>query len=207
MAAENNFGHFTGVGREFWRAKAQGLQPKLVRGRSGTRLTFTPDPSDGFAMNNGGILAPQETKILPGRWYRFYATIDHNKHGPDAFTGGNWWLDYENFRKIEAWSEEHGLSLARAAQQLIVIPSEWSDCGYLGIATLSTALKAWVGKGKPATGQMSPASAARGSALSGGAYVPLVASPEHLEIKQYFVPGERPLLSRLFQFKERRRAF
>ena len=74
---------------------------------------------------------------------------------------GGWWIDYENLLKVQSFAEACDYSLARAAGMLLAIPREWGDCGYLGCATLLKPMKAFVGKGKPATGRISPDSARR----------------------------------------------
>ena len=147
---ENNFGCFNGIGRNWWLEKAMGFTPSAITTtRVGSHYTLKRDAADGFALQNGGIKRPQETKMRPGIYYRFYATLDHNKYGQDAFVGGNWWLDLDNLRVIEGWADDHGLTLAKAAAQLIVIPTEWHDCGYIGSARLNTTMKAWVAKPTP----------------------------------------------------------
>ena len=93
---------------------------------------------------------------------------------------GGWWVDFENALAIKEWAQRFDLSLAQAAQALLVIPPEWHDCGYVGRGRLKTAMKAWVGHGKPATGTLSPDNAARRTT---GAH--LHAAPAAQSLKQY----------------------
>ncbi|WP_298260422.1 hypothetical protein [uncultured Litoreibacter sp.] len=191
---DNNFHCFEGAGYGFWKAIAQGMRPTgMSNSPDGYQLDYAKDV-DGSIVHNGGMFAPQEVKLKPGNYFRFFGTASKNVYGAKSSMAGGWWLDYDNFVKVGAWAEEHDISLARAAQALLVIPKEWHDCGYVGRARLSTTMKAWVGKGKPATGSISPDSAKRDKATT-----PVTTAPTHLEMKQYFVPGERELLKGCFK--------
>jgi hypothetical protein len=189
----NNFHYLDGLGAAYWSSIARGQRPTAVRvGRMGATIDFASD-TDGFVIQNGGMYNPQPTKMLPGSYFRFFDTISHNRFGTAAFTGGGWWVAYECYLKIAEWAEAYDLSLAKAASRLLVIPAEWGDCGYVGKARLTTPMKAFVGKGKPATGSVSPDSAERASGK-----VPIQMAVTHLDIKQYLVPGTRALLGQVF---------
>ena len=191
---DNNDHCFTGVGREFWLREARGLnRGKITQGPDGTRIDYVTD-SDGSALQNGGMFQPQETRMGPGRYFRFFGTINHNRYGAESCMAGGWWIEANTYFQIKSWAMSHDMSLAKAAQQLIVIPGGWHDCGYVGAAHLNRKLKAYVGKGKPATNATSPHNPLRNRDTD-----PVVAAPSHLEIKQYFVPGDRDLLSRFFK--------
>lgn len=190
----DNFHCFEGAGHGFWKAIAQGMRPTgMTSSPDGYALDYAKDV-DGSIVHNGGMFAPQEVKMHPGNYFRFFGTTSKNVYGAGSSMAGGWWLDYDNFLKVADWAEQHDVSLARAAQALLVIPKEWHDCGYVGRARLKTTMKAWVGKGKPATGSISPDSAARDKATT-----PVTMAPAHLEMKQYFVPGERALLGTCFE--------
>lgn len=185
---------FRGLGRQFWRDKALGFRPSIVNGRDGYHIEYDteskvlgPDVpnADDFAYQNGGIARPDETAMRPGTYLRF---CDSRR----KYWVGNWWLDYDHFSLIRAWAIERDLSLAAAAHRCLVIPTEWGDCGRLVKAGLNRRLRAYVGKGKPATATVSPHNAQRTASQ------PVVLSPAELEIKQWFVPGEPALLSRFF---------
>lgn len=194
---------FRGLGRQFWRDRARGFRPSIVNGRDGYRIDHDSEAgvlgpavsnADGFAYQNGGIERPQETAMRPGSYLRFCDS--RRKHWI-----GNWWLDYDHFSLIRAWAVEHDLSLAAAAQRCLVIPAEWGDCGRLVRAGLNRRLRAYVGKGKPATATVSPFNAQRTSRQ------PVVMPPAGLEIKQWFVPGDPSLLSRVFTWRDSLDAF
>lgn len=191
----NNFHCFEGVGLPFWRAIAEGRSiAGLKTGPMGTSIVLAKEEQDGFAVRNGGIKHPQIDRLPTGIYYRFFGTISNNRFGATSAMAGGWWVDSENFYKIRDWAMERDISLAKAAQALLVIPDEWGDCGYLGRATLSVKLNAWSGRGNTATGSISPDSAMRHPGTQ-----PIMTSPAHLDMKQYFVPGGRDLLGRFFR--------
>ncbi|SIN76126.1 hypothetical protein [Vannielia litorea] len=168
----------------------------VKQGPDGARIEYVSD-TDGFAMQNGGMFNPTESKMPPGIYYRFFGTINRNRYGAEGCMAGGWWVDGENYAKVRSVAQEQGISLAKAAQALIVIPGGWHDCGYVGRALLKTELKAWVGKGKPATSAASPFNKLRNPDTD-----PVQIAPAHLEMKQWFVPGERALLSRFFEVQQ-----
>ncbi len=191
----NNFHCFEGVGRPYWLSIARGMKPSgISTGPMGASVDLVEE-SDGFAVQNGGMHTPQETKLQPGVYFRFFGTIAHNRYGPKSAMAGGWWVDFENALAIKDWAQRFDLSLAQAAQALLVIPPGWHDCGYVGRGRLQVAMKAWVGHGKPATGSLSPDNAART-----GAGVPVHAAPPAQSLKQYFIPGDRSLIAQVFTF-------
>lgn len=194
MASQtNNFHCFTGVGLMFWNSIARGIPVSHVRsGQHGTSLVH-PKDVDGFAVQNGGMNTPQIVKMNPGNYYRFFGTISNNQYGAGSSMAGGWWIEYETYVALTDYAGQRDTSLAKAAQQLLVIPNEWHDCGYVGKARLKVPMKAFVGTGKPATGSVSPASSGREAAG-----ISVQTSPGHLEIKQWFVPGSRELLGQAF---------
>jgi hypothetical protein len=108
---------------------------------------------------------------------------------------GGWWIDLENALTINDWAERFDIPLAQAARTLLVIPTEWHDCGYVCRAQLNRTMKAWVGHGKPASGSLSPDNAAR-KALAKQVQI----APPAASLKQYFVPGSRELIGSVFSF-------
>ena len=191
----NNFHCFEGMGRPYWQAIARGMRPTgISMGPMGASVDLIVE-GDGNVVQNGGMQSPQETKIQPGTYFRFFGTIAHNRYGALSAMAGGWWVDYENALAIKDWAVRFDLSLAQAAQALLVIPPEWHDCGYVGRGRLKTAMKAWVGHGKPATGTLSPDNAARR-----GAGASLHAAPPVQSLKQYFLPGDRSLIASVFDF-------
>ena len=190
---QNNDHCFQGLGRKIWLERARGLTVLGTRsGPDGTRLDYAMD-TDDRAMHNGGMVHPQETRMAPGIWYRFYGTVAHNRFGAAGCMAGGWWIDPEAYFTIRDTARARDISLAKLAQALLVIPDGWHDCGYVGRAMLTRRLRASVGHGKPATGRTSPHNPLRDRAAD-----PIVAAPAHLSLKQWFVPGERDLLGRFF---------
>ena len=188
--------------RAYWLAIAQGFRP-LGEPSAGGKLEFAhddPEYDDGCVAQNGGIFSPQETRMRAGVYIRFFDTTTMVKFGPAGGMSGGWWVNYETYQMIIDWAEDHDLSIAQAAQRLIVLPRAWSDAAYMGAAFLSGRMKAWVGKGKPATGKMSPHNLAR-MAGPGREKTPMIASPPHLEIKQFYVPGGREIISKMFEIR------
>jgi hypothetical protein len=191
----NNFHCFEGMGRPYWQAIARGMRPTgISMGVMGASVDLIME-GDGNVVQNGGMQSPQETKIPPGTYFRFFGTIAHNRYGGASAMAGGWWVDFETALAIRDWAVRFDLSLAQAAAALLVIPPEWHDCGYVGRGRLKTAMKAWVGHGKPATGTLSPDNAARRTAG-----VNLHAAPSAQSVKQYFLPGDRTLIASVFDF-------
>lgn len=208
----NNFRCFEGLGERLWRAVAAGhatqnALPKVEQRQDGSALIYQED-IDGAAVQNGGIQKPMIEKMRPGAYfYRFFSARDCTRWGEASFRSGTWWIDYETLVEILHWAERFDMTLSGAAQRLLAIPKEWSDCAHLGRAELRTTLKAYTGRGKPASPHISPDSDRRASALYphrrgvGGATLidsPLSMPPAHLPIKQYCVPGSRALLNDFF---------
>jgi hypothetical protein len=85
---DNNFHCFEGIGLSYWRALAQGLSPakgrspdpNLHQGPDGARWEFKQD-IDGYVAQNGGMSNPQEIKLSPATYFRFFGTIVHNTKG------------------------------------------------------------------------------------------------------------------------------
>jgi hypothetical protein len=190
---ENNDHCFTGVGRQYWEAIADGKSVQgLLRGPDGSRLDLLMD-SDGRAMNNGGMYPKQITRMPPKIYYRFFGTVAHNRFGAEGCMAGGWWIEADAYFATVALAKARDVPLNKAAQAMLVIPDGWHDCGYVGKAVLTRKLKAWVGKGKPATSSVSPYNPDRNPDTD-----PIVAPPPGEEVKQWFVPGDRALLGRFF---------
>jgi hypothetical protein len=192
---ENNFHCFEGVGHPYWEAIAMGHSPvghEPRQGPEGTWWEFKED-IDGYRLQNGGMEHPQVTKLNPGYYFRFFGTVARNRFGPHGGVSGGWWIDADTFMTMQRFAETTGYSLARAAALLLVIPKEWHDCGYLVHAVLNKQMKAFVGRGRPATGSISPESPLRDSRKN-----PVTMGLPHLNIKQYFIPGSRAEIAGAF---------
>jgi hypothetical protein len=189
---------FEGLGRQYWGAIARGFTPTgFAQGPEGSRLELDLD-TDMKAMQNGGMFNPQETRMPPGIYYRFFGTLAHNRFGERGCMAGGWWIEPEVYFAIRDYAGEQNISIAKAGKAMLVIPDGWHDCGYVGTATLTTKLKAYVGKGKPATSTTSPFNAQR-NPVTDPITAPLRGG---MPVKQWFVPGNRELLGRFFKMGE-----
>lgn len=185
---------FEGNGGQYWLLFARGFNPiGFLQGPDGSRLEFSLD-TDMMAMQNGGMINPQETRMPPGVYYRFFGTIAHNIYGPKACMAGGWWIEPQDFFAIRDLARTRDISLAKAAMNMLAVPDGWHDCGYVGKAMLTTKLKAYVGRGKPATSTTSPFNRMRNKETD-----PIVMPPGGVAVKQWFVPGTRDLLGGFFQ--------
>lgn len=187
---------FRGMGLKLWSARARGFEPvgEMRSGPRGSWWNLASD-EDGYAVQNGGLSNPRKDRMHVGQYYfRFIGSIARNTKGVAAGMSGWWWIDCETMIAIRNYAERLDWPISRSAAHLLIIPKEWSDCAYLGRAMLLKRMYAFTGKGKPAAGTVSPDSALR---RTSGTSVMIGAG--HLEIKQYFVPGERDLIAEAFQ--------
>ena len=89
----DNFHCFEGMGRPFWRSIAEGMKPSgISMGPMGASVDLIEE-GDGNAVQNGGMYHPQETKMHPGVYFRFFGTIAHNRYGAKSSMAGGWWID------------------------------------------------------------------------------------------------------------------
>lgn len=196
----DNLHCFTGMGRAYWERRARGFEPIIQKGRDGHYIKLKTEQeglnpkkvpnADAYAIQNGGMYSPQQSNMHPGIYYRFISSIRGNP-------AGNWWLDPEYYYTIRSHAEKRDISLAAAASDCLVIPKEWGNCGVLIRAQLTTRLHAFVGKGKPATGSVSPDNAQRDKQTQ-----PAKIAPTYIEIKQWFVPGETDFLKKVFHVEK-----
>lgn len=184
----DNYHCFKGMGLAYWRDKARGLQPTgTAAGPQGHQIQYVKDPLDGFALQNGGIANPK-TQILPARaMIRFMPAL---RPAPSGLAG-NWWLDIDAYKVLSHYALNHEMTLAKAAQTLLVVPQEWSDCGQMLVAKPSVTLMAYVGRGRPVAllggRDVSPDGARKPGTR-------LYDAPYGSNIEQIFVPGERQFL-------------
>lgn len=181
------------MGLTFWRDKARGLKPLDTRsGPQGHRIEYKGD-RDGFALQNGGIANP-ETQILPQRpMIRFMPAARHHTTG----LAGNWWLDFDAYKVLSHYALNHGMTLAKAAQTLLVVPQEWSDCGQMLVVKPRVTLMAYVGRGKPVArigGKDTSPDAARKPGTR------IYDMPFGTNIEQIFIPGEEQFLPDWLRF-------
>jgi hypothetical protein len=139
--------------------------------------------SDGQAVGTGGIINPQPTHLHVGEYYYRFASSTSPHF---AQMGGGWWLDFEHFRTIRAFAEQHGYSLKEAARLMLALPYAWTRVDLLLRALLIQPLKAYTGEGKPAQGP-------KAGPDRGTSWIPT----QHIKVRQLYIPGlyvkgERP---------------
>lgn len=61
--------------------------------------------------------------LRTGNYYYRFASSD-SPH--EAKFGGGWWLDFENYKKIEAFAPQHGYSIRDAARLMLALPYDWT---------------------------------------------------------------------------------
>lgn len=145
-----------------WRIIARGFQPESWL-------------KDGQAAGTGGILNPQPIHLRTGNYYYRFASSSSSH---EAQFGGGWWLDYENYKKIERFAREHAYSLRDAARLMLALPYAWTQVDLRIRAMLVLPLKAYAGEGKPAQG-------ARAGADKGTVWIPT----QHIKVCQLYIPG------------------
>lgn len=145
-----------------WRVIAQGFQ---------TEDWF----NDGQAVGTGGIRNPMPTHLATGNYHYRFASSQSPR---EAQLGGGWWLDFENYKKIETFAKQHGYSLRDAARLMLALPYAWTKVDLKIKALLALPMKAYAGEGKPAQG--SPAGADKGTA-----WIPT----QHVKVCQLYIPG------------------
>ena len=145
-----------------WRVIAQGFQ---------TESWF----NDGQAVGTGGILNPQPIHLRAGNYYYRFASSNSPR---EAQLGGGWWLDYENYKKIETFAQQHGYSMRDAARLMLALPYAWTRVDLKIKAILAVPMKAYAGEGKPAKG-------ANDGADKNTSWIPT----QHIKVCQLYIPG------------------
>lgn len=181
---------FQGAERERWWLVARGMQPAYQR-RNG-RAAFAPEEDvRGMALRSGGMSMPLEFKLPLGQYYyRFIDTVSHNigvAAFGDAAYFGRWWVDAGTLAAIRRHATLTGDDLSEAAKYYLALPYEWGDHRRLVRAQLVRPLRGWRGKGLPAH-----------DARSGTRFIP----PQHVEVAQLFIPGERDVIHQAFAHAE-----
>lgn len=159
MAAPANENCFT---EPHWRVIAQGFQ---------TETWF----NDGQAVGTGGIRNPQPISLRTGNCYYRFASSSSPR---EAQLGGGWWLDFENYKKIETFARQHGYSIRDTARLMLALPYAWTRVDLKIRATLALPTKAYAGEGKPAQG-------AKDGADKGTVWIPT----QHIKVCQLYIPG------------------
>jgi hypothetical protein len=132
---------------------------------------------DSQAVGTGGILMPEPVHLRVGqRYYRFVSSTSSR----EAQLGGGWRIDFQNFRLIESFADEHGHSLPDAARLFLALPYEWTRVDRLVHAILEVPLKAYAGEGKRVQ-----LKARANTPYPGTTWTPL----QHRRAQQLYIPG------------------
>jgi hypothetical protein len=130
---------------------------------------------DGQAMDTGGILLPQPTRLPAGQYYYRFASSTSSR---STRVSGGWWIDFEIFHRIERFAADHGHRLRDAARLLLALPCAWTRVDLVLRAMLLRPLRARTDVGKPAQG-------AKGGADRGTRCIP----PPRDPVRQQYIPG------------------
>ena len=131
---------------------------------------------DGQAVGTGGILMPKQTDLAVGqRYYRFASSTSSRA----SQVGGGWWIEYEAFKTIEQFANQHRYNLSEAARLFLALPYAWTRVDRLVSAILEVPLKAYGGFGKPAQ------AGTAGGNRPGGTWIPM----QHRAVRQLYIPG------------------
>lgn len=145
-----------------WRVIAQGFQ---------TETWF----NDGQAAGTGGIRNPQPIHLPTGNYYYRFTSSTSSR---EVQLGGGWWLDFENYRKIQAFAQQHSYSIRDAARLMLALPYAWTQVDLRVKAILAEPMKAYLGEGKPAQG-------AKDGADRSTVWIPT----QHIKVYQLYIPG------------------
>lgn len=145
-----------------WRVIAQGFQ---------TESWF----NDGQAVGTGGIRNPQPTHLPVGNYYYRFASSSSSR---EVQLGGGWWLDFENYKKVQMFAQQHGYSIRDAARLMLALPYAWTRVDLRIRAVLGVPMKAYAGEGKSAQG-------AKDGGDKGTVWVPT----QHIRVCQLYIPG------------------
>jgi len=139
---------------------------KVIAGGFDTEKWF----GENIGVGTGGIVMPQVVNLRTGQnYYRFASS---NKPVANQ-RGGGWWLDFENYKKIERFAQSNQYSMRDSARLMLALPIDWTRVDRLVCAMLAKPMKAYAGEGKPA----------RGSGNS--TWIPT----QHTKVCQLYVPG------------------
>ncbi len=131
--------------------------------------------NEGKAVGTGGILMPKPLSLRKDQFYYRFAS-SNSSH--EAQLGGGWWLDFENFNKIDQFAKKNVYNIRDAARLMLALPYDWTRVDTLVRALLVKPLKAYAGEGKPAQG-------AKVGYDNDTAWVPT----QHIKISQLYIPG------------------
>jgi len=106
--------------------------------------------SDGAVFTpiaSGGMISPQPYVVAVGsRLVRF----GKGPLTPDA-AGGDWWLEYDEYKKVERFADARGVSVPFMVRELCCVMPEWNDMTMVLQARVMQPLIAYRGLGAPVT--------------------------------------------------------
>lgn len=137
----------------------------------------------GKPGKTGGITGCQRVELVAGSSIvRFgQKRLTPNRTSLSArglFSGaaeGEWWLEQDQFDRVERYATEQRIEVGAAVGALCVVPEEWSDLDIVIFARLKSPLLAYRGSPNPATVR--------------GRLAPKLRDNHNYLIKQLFVPG------------------
>lgn len=107
---------------------------------------YGPDGTIAGYATNGGIQSPERCEIQPGK-----TLVRFGQNGiPEQVLQGEWWLELEEFRKIEAFALEKRAGIGAAVRMLCAVPSEWSALDLMVQVNVVGTLLAYQGYGNSA---------------------------------------------------------
>jgi len=88
---------------------------KVIAGGFDTEKWF----GENIGVGTGGIVMPRVVNLRTGQnYYRFASS---NKTVANQ-RGGGWWLDFENYKKIERFAQSNQYSMRDSARLMLALP-------------------------------------------------------------------------------------
>lgn len=149
--------------------------------RSPRSAIVSPNGEVLMHITNGGIINPRRKALPAGtRMVRLGGS-----GLPHIAVAGNWWLEWQQYKLVEAFADRRGLPMPVAMRLLACVPPEWNEMTVVLQARLKVAVLAYAGNSAPVydrdqrTGTSTYLS---GSDGAGGAieqlYIPGLVSPD-----------------------------
>lgn len=141
-------------------------QPEYLRIAKGWDAPKLKELNDGsgaaiwseWKKGEGGMLNPSGVTLQSGTTLiRFAGNSAYDK--PDKVArpfvkqaiGGQWWVDWPNYQKIERFADQRKISIAEALSLTCAVPEDWSDMSVLVQVTTMAPISAYQGLGAPVT--------------------------------------------------------
>jgi len=166
----------------------------MARGQQLGRLRHL-SAGDGYSPDgglNGGIIAPQRHLIPAGTTLVRFGGSPWRDARPfvPKVASGEWWLDWPNYKTVEAYADKLGESVAYAVRHLCAVPDDWSDMSFLIQGTTRSPLLSYTGEGREAvtrSGTIDPRSS--GKPTLDQLFIPGLSSPD-LRKKAILINGQ-----------------